>query len=94
MSSTPKLFQPLQLGDISLQHRVVLAPLTRTRATDDHVPNIPLVQEYYTQRASHPGTLLITEATYIAAKAGGFKNVPGIWNDEQVSAWKKVSSSS
>lgn len=92
MSSTPKLFQPIQFGDVSLQHRVVLAPLTRKRGREDHVHNIPIAKEYYTQRASHPGTLLITEATYIAAKAGGFGNVPGIWSDEQISAWKEVSS--
>ncbi|QRV96275.1 NADH:flavin oxidoreductase/NADH oxidase [Ceratobasidium sp. AG-Ba] len=49
-----------------------------------------LAVQYYAQRAEVPGTLLITEATFIAAEAGGFRNVPGIWNDAQVAAWKKV----
>ena len=87
--SQPKLFTPLKVGDSTLQHRVVMAPLTRFRATDKHVPT-PLMAEYYAQRASTPGTLLITEATFITAWAGGYPNVPGIWNDEQIAAWKKV----
>ena len=66
-----------------------MAPLTRYRADDNHVP-LPFVEEYYAQRASVPGTLLITEATFIAAEASGYRNVPGIWNAEQIAAWKKV----
>lgn len=73
-----KLFEPIQVGDLSLLHRVVLAPLTRFRGTDAHVPG-PTMPEYYAQRASVPGTLLVTEATFIAAKAGGYANVPGIY---------------
>lgn len=84
-----KLFQPIQVGDITLSHRVALAPLTRYRANKDHVHG-DLAVQYYTQRASVPGTLLITEATFIAAKAGGYNNVPGIYTDEQIAAWKKV----
>ncbi|KAJ7182994.1 hypothetical protein C8R43DRAFT_868356 [Mycena crocata] len=87
--SSSKLFQPVQLGDILLKHRVVMAPLTRFRATKNHVP-LPHVKEYYAQRASVPGTLLITEATYIAPKAGGHDNVPGIWSEEQIAAWKEI----
>ncbi|KAF8891003.1 FMN-linked oxidoreductase [Infundibulicybe gibba] len=87
----PKLFQPTQLGRLSLQHRVVLAPLTRYRAgRKDHVPTIPLMKEYYAQRASVPGTLLITEATFIAAKAGGYPSIPGIWSQPQIDAWKQI----
>ncbi len=92
MSTTPILFQPTKVGKLALQHRVVLAPLTRYRATKTHVPLTELVTEYYRQRAHAPGTLLITEATFIAAKAGGMKNVPGIWNKEQIAAWKEVPS--
>ena len=66
-----------------------MAPLTRFRADEAHVPT-SIMAEQYAQRASTPGTLLITEGTFIAAKAGGFDNVPGIWSDEQVEAWKKV----
>lgn len=87
--SAPKLFQPIQVGAAQLKHRVVLAPLTRQRGTSDHIPG-PLAKAYYTQRATAPGTLLITEATFIAHKAGIYVNVPGIWNDEQIAAWKKV----
>ena len=90
MSPTPALFQPIKVGDLALAHRVVLAPLTRRRNSDDHVPNDMLV-EYYTQRASVPGTLMITEATAVAPQANGEPNVPGIWNQVQVEAWKKVS---
>ncbi|KAJ7146456.1 hypothetical protein C8R44DRAFT_837130 [Mycena epipterygia] len=87
--SSPKLFQPTQLGDIELSHRVVFAPTTRFRADANHVP-LPHVAEYYEQRASTSGSLLISEATFIAPRAGGYKHAPGIWSDEQISAWKKV----
>lgn len=89
-TNTHKLFQPIKLGDLTISHRVVLAPLTRNKSTSDHVPLTPLVSEYYSQRASVPGTLLITEATFIAAKAGGYNHYPGIWNEAQISAWKQV----
>ena len=88
-SSTPALFQPVQIGDITLGHRVVLAPLTRFRADSAHV-HTDMGVEYYRQRAAVRGTLLISEATYIAPQAGGMPNVPGIWNDAQIAAWKKV----
>ncbi|KAJ7058359.1 NADH:flavin oxidoreductase/NADH oxidase [Mycena amicta] len=90
--STSKLFTPVNVGAISLQHRprVVLAPLTRCKADTGHVPYLPLVKEYYSQRASTPGTLLITEATFIAARAGGYAHVPGIWSAAQIKAWKEV----
>ncbi|PIL29738.1 hypothetical protein GSI_08177 [Ganoderma sinense ZZ0214-1] len=86
---TPALFSPIQVDDIKLGHRVVLAPLTRYRASDAHAPT-DLVVEYYKQRASVPGTLLITEATFISPEASGMPNAPGIWNDAQIAAWKKV----
>lgn len=89
-SSTPKLFEPIQIGSITLGHRVALAPLTRYRANKAHVHG-DLAVEYYSQRATFPGTLLITEATFIAAKAGGYNNIPGIWNQNQIDAWKRVS---
>ncbi|EMC92829.1 hypothetical protein BAUCODRAFT_37740 [Baudoinia panamericana UAMH 10762] len=66
-----------------------MAPLTRFRATMDHIPS-QYAREYYEQRASVPGTLIITEATFISPRAGGYNNVPGIWNDEQVQAWKEI----
>ncbi|GBE84625.1 Probable inactive dehydrogenase [Sparassis crispa] len=87
--SAPKLFQPIKVGDMTLAHRVVLAPLTRYRANAAHVHG-DLAVEYYAQRASIVGTLLIAEAAFISAKAGGFAHVPGIWNEAQIAAWKKI----
>ncbi|KAJ7359110.1 hypothetical protein DFH08DRAFT_845068 [Mycena albidolilacea] len=87
--STSKLFQSTVVGDIQLNHRVVFAPTTRFRAGANHAP-LPHVAEYYQQGASTPGSLLITEATFIATRAGGYKHAPGIWSDEQITAWKKI----
>ncbi|KAJ2918839.1 hypothetical protein MD484_g1627, partial [Candolleomyces efflorescens] len=82
---------PIKVGNAHLEHRVVLAPLTRFRATrSEHVPVVPLVKEYYEQRGSVPGTLLISEATFIAPEAGGYSYVPGIWNSDQIEAWKQI----
>jgi len=83
------LFQPIRVGSMQLEHRNVLAPLTRFRADDKHVHH-EVAAEYYAQRGSFPGTMLITEATFIDPKASGYANVPGIWNDEQVQGWKRV----
>ena len=85
-----KLFTPIRVGKVSPKHRVVLAPLTRLRVSSEHVPH-PFVAEYYAQRAATPGTLLITEATFISAPAGAQRNIPGIWNEEQIAVWKTVS---
>jgi NADPH2 dehydrogenase len=64
--------------------------LTRFRATDDRVP-YPLMKEYYGQRASVPGTLIITEGTLVSPSAcGGFANAPGIWSKDQVAAWRAI----
>ncbi|KAH9939776.1 NADH:flavin oxidoreductase/NADH oxidase [Epithele typhae] len=87
--STPALFTPIRVGDITLAHRVVLAPLTRYRNDDAHVPT-ELGLEYYTQRSSVPGTLLITEATYISPQSSGQPNAPGMYNDAQIASWKKI----
>jgi NADPH2 dehydrogenase len=87
--SNSRLFQPLKLGSIELRNRVAMAPLTRFRASDDH-SILPIAAEYYGQRASVPGTLLITEATYISKQHGGYPNVPGIYEQEQIAAWKHV----
>lgn len=86
---TSRLFEPLKVGNVTLKNRVAMAPLTRFRADDDHVP-LPFVAEYYAQRASVPGTLLITEATFISPENGGYPNVPGIYNQAQIDAWREV----
>ena len=67
----PVLFQPAKVGDVTVSHRVVLAPLTRCRANNKHA-HTDLAVTYYSQRGSVPGTLLITEATFIAPFAGHF----------------------
>ncbi|KAH9945535.1 hypothetical protein B0H21DRAFT_433075 [Amylocystis lapponica] len=87
--SSPKVFQPIKVGTVDLAHRVVLAPLTRYRADRAHVHS-ELAIEYYAQRASTPGTLLISEAVLISPQAGGYAYVPGIWNDAQIAAWKRI----
>lgn len=84
-----RLFSPLKIGKLTLSNRLVMAPLTRFRADNDHVP-LPMVEKYYVQRASYSGTLLVTEATFISPQASGYANVPGIWTPEQISAWKKI----
>lgn len=85
----PTLFDPIQIGGLPLSHRVVMAPLTRYRADSVHVHH-DIAREYYAQRASVSGTLLITEATFISPRASGYANVPGIYNAEQIKAWKEV----
>ena len=87
--SLDKLFRPLKVGNTELQHRLVMAPLTRFRADKDHNPN-PLAKQYYIQRASTPGTLIITEATFISPRAGGYKKIPGIWSEAQIAGWKDI----
>jgi NADPH2 dehydrogenase len=84
------LFKPLKIGNIEVNHRIGMAPLTRLRATDSRVPT-PLMKEYYSQRASVPGTLIITEGTVVSPSAsGGFATTPGIWSKEQITAWKTI----
>lgn len=81
------LFSPVKLGSMSLNNRVVMAPLTRNRAGEGGVPQAVNVT-YYEQRAS--AGLIITEATPISAMAHGYPALPGIYTDAQVAGWKKV----
>ncbi len=83
------LSSPVQFGDLKLKNRVVMAPLTRSRATDDRVPTA-MMAEYYAQRAS--AGLIISEATVIAEEANGYLNTPGLFSDAQVEGWKHVTS--
>ena len=83
----PTLLDPIQLGAISAPNRVLMAPLTRGRATARHVPT-PIMVDYYRQRAS--AGLIITEATGISREGLGWPYAPGLWSDEQVEAWKPV----
>jgi NADPH2 dehydrogenase len=87
--SNDRLTSPFKLGHLNLNHRIVMAPLTRLRNTSDHIPE-PFVKEYYAQRASVPGTLIFAEGTNVSPRAGGLPHMPGIWNAEQIAAWKEV----
>lgn len=84
-----KLFEPVKVGNITLSHRLIYPPCSRFRGTRSHEAT-DLMVEYYRQRASVPGTLLIAEATLIDARAGGVHFAPGVWTDKQIEAWKKV----
>jgi N-ethylmaleimide reductase len=84
-----KLFTPISIGPLKLTHRVVMAPLTRSRADlPGDVPN-ELMVEYYTQRAS-AGGLIVGEATTISPSARGWLGAPGLYSDKQVEGWKKI----
>lgn len=81
------LFDPIQIGDISLSNRVVMAPLTRNRAVEGNCPG-PLMVDYYRQRAA--AGLIIAEASQISPMGQGYIDTPGIYSDAQVAAWQKV----
>jgi 2,4-dienoyl-CoA reductase-like NADH-dependent reductase (Old Yellow Enzyme family) len=79
------LFDPLQIGSLTLKNRIVMAPLTRSRSGAERTPG-PLVAEYYRQRAS--AGLILTEATSVTPLGVGYADTPGIWNEAQVEGWK------
>jgi 2,4-dienoyl-CoA reductase-like NADH-dependent reductase (Old Yellow Enzyme family) len=81
------LFDPLKLGNIEIPNRIVMAPLTRCRASAGRVPNA-LMAEYYAQRAS--AGLILSEATCVSAQGVGYPDTPGIWSQAQVDGWKGV----
>jgi len=81
------LFNPIKLGALSLKNRVIMAPLTRCRAEQNRIPG-DLMVEYYRQRAS--AGMILTEATSISPMGVGYPNTPGIWSEEQIAGWKKV----
>ncbi len=82
-----KLFSPLTLGDLKLDNRLVMAPLTRVRSGRDGVPG-PLVVEHYQQRASLG--LIVSEGTYPSHAGQGFPGQPGLVTDEQIAGWRNV----
>ena len=86
----PSLFDPIQLGAIHAPNRILMAPLTRGRATREHVPTSVMV-EYYTQRAA--AGLIISEATGMSRQGLGWPYAPGIWTAEQTAAWRPVTES-
>jgi N-ethylmaleimide reductase len=88
MSNSTKLFEPYQLGPITLPNRLVMAPLTRNRAPPPGMVPSPLAVEYYGQRAS--AGLLITEASQVSQQGQGYQDTPGIYSREQIAGWRKV----
>jgi 2,4-dienoyl-CoA reductase-like NADH-dependent reductase (Old Yellow Enzyme family) len=81
------LFDPIKLGAVLCPNRIVMAPMTRGRATRDHVPT-EVMRTYYAQRAA--AGLIVTEATGISRQGLGWPSAPGIWSAEQVAAWMPV----
>jgi 2,4-dienoyl-CoA reductase-like NADH-dependent reductase (Old Yellow Enzyme family) len=81
----PSLFDPLKVGDLTLPNRILMAPLTRSRAGTARVPN-ELMAQYYRQRAS--AGLIVSEATSVTPMGVGYAGTPGIWSEAQVAGWK------
>jgi len=87
---TSKLLEKLTLGDIVINNRIIMAPLTRQRAGKERIPN-DLMATYYSQRAT--AGLILTEATSIEPMGVGYKDTPGIWNQAQIDGWTKITKS-
>jgi 2,4-dienoyl-CoA reductase-like NADH-dependent reductase (Old Yellow Enzyme family) len=81
------LFDPLRVGALELPNRVLMAPLTRSRATADRVPTA-LMRDYYVQRAS--AGLILSEATCVSPTGVGYADTPGIWSEAQVEGWRMI----
>ncbi|MFG1523754.1 alkene reductase [Halobacteriovorax sp. RZ-3] len=81
------LFTPIKLGRTELKNRIIMAPLTRARAGAERIPN-DLMIKYYEQRAD--AGMILTEATAITPSAVGYANTPGVWSQEQVEGWRKI----
>ena len=81
------LFSPIKLGKHTLKNRIIMAPLTRCRSDENNIPT-EMNRIYYQQRAS--AGLIISEGTQISRQGAGYPNTPGIYNDQQIKAWKKI----
>ncbi|KAG1725289.1 uncharacterized protein EDB91DRAFT_97344 [Suillus paluster] len=88
-SKFTKLLEPLTIGPLTLRNRVAMAALTRSRSVPTNVPN-DINLEYYVQRARGGAGLITTEGTLICQQGTEWQNAPGIWNQDQVSAWKRI----
>jgi N-ethylmaleimide reductase len=89
MLTTNKLFTPIQVGPIELKHRVVMAPLTRSRSVQPGSVPGDLMLEYYSQRASNGG-LIVSEGTSISIAGGGWFGAPGLYSDDQAAGWRRI----
>ncbi len=83
------LFDPVQIGDLQLKNRIVMASLTRTRNFNERSPG-PINVKHYVQRAS--AGLIITEATSVTPQGVGYPDTPGLWADAQIAGWRSVTS--
>ncbi|KAJ7062006.1 hypothetical protein C8F01DRAFT_1368684 [Mycena amicta] len=83
------LFQPLQLGDITISNRIGMSAMSRNRADPKRVPS-HLMKKYYLQRALGGAGLIVSEATLVSPHGAQFDRCPGIWNAEQVAGWRKI----
>ncbi|HPC82010.1 MAG TPA: alkene reductase [Thermoanaerobaculaceae bacterium] len=81
------LFEPTTMGELRLANRIVMAPMTRCRAERANLPN-DLMAEYYAQRAA--AGLIVTEGTSPSPNGAGYARIPGIWHEEQVAGWRRV----
>src|SRR5579885_2117436 len=81
------LFSPVRLGQYTLNNRIVMAPLTRNRASEDGIPTT-MMAEYYAQRAS--AGLIIAEGTNVSPQARGYANTPGLFCLAQIEAWQEI----
>lgn len=81
------LFEPIQVGSLSLPNRIIMAPLTRCRASAGRVPNA-LMAQYYAQRAT--AGLILSEATAVTPQGVGYPDTPGLWSEAQTEGWKQV----
>lgn len=86
---TSLLFKAMKVGNIEVKHRIALAPMSRRRATGDHLPT-PIMKEFYSQRAAVPGTLLFTDANLVSPAGSGLLHMSGIWSAEQTALWREI----
>src|SRR5215468_526368 len=86
-SADSLLFQPIQVGELTLKNRIVMAPMTRNRANGDDAPH-PLNARYYAQRAS--AGLIVTEASQVSPQGKGYPGMPGSYSRQQVEGWRLV----
>ena len=84
------LFDPLQLGDLTLPNRIIMAPLTRCRARSENDARVPneVMAQYYAQRAS--AGLILSEAVAVTPQGVGYPDTPGIWSEAQLEGWKHI----
>lgn len=83
----PDLFEPIKVGNLQLPNRIIMAPMTRSRASMGGVPS-EMAIEYYSQRAS--AGLIISEASQVSAQGIGYIKTPGNYTEEMIEAWKKI----